>query len=89
MERLSFYLEKFHLPLPYELTLKKTLAEIIQQKFGAEISSKNINLQGRTLYLKVKPALKSAILIHREEILAELQKKLQELNKKTNNFSLI
>jgi hypothetical protein len=79
MEKISLYLEKFKNLLPYEVAVKKLIQEIVLEKFKQKIDTKDINLSGRTAYLKLRPALKNAIFIHQEEILEELEAKLTQL----------
>lgn len=72
MERIEFYLEKFRRFLPPGTAIKNSLKEIIKNKLGVAIDDQNIRISGRTVYLKLRPPLKTEIFLRREEILSEL-----------------
>lgn len=82
-------MEKFRRLLPYEVAVKKLIQEIVLEKFKKKIDTKDINLSGRTVYLKLRPALKTAIFIHQEEILEELEAKLTQLTKSRGPSQLV
>jgi len=89
MEKISLYLEKFKNLLPYEVAVKKLIQEIVFEKFKVKIDTKDINLSGRTAYLKLRPILKNTIFIHQEEILEELEAKLTQLTQSRGPSQLV
>ena len=76
MEQIRLYLAKFKDWRPADTDLKEALREIIQRRWSVEVKNDDIHLSGFTVYLKVKPILRSELVIHREAIMKELEEKL-------------
>ena len=76
MEAIKLYLEKFKDWQPADTDLKKALQELIKERWGVAVPNDDIRLSGFTVYLKIRPILRGEILIHQEEIIAELVDKL-------------
>ncbi len=76
MEQIRLYLAKFKDWRPADADLKETLRDIIKRRWGVAVNNNNIRLSGFTVYLKIKPILRSEIMIHQEAIVKELEEKL-------------
>ena len=72
MDQIKLYLEKFKDWRPADAALKEALRVIIQRHWGELVDNDDIKLSGFTVYLKIKPILRGEILMHQEEIMAEL-----------------
>ncbi|MEA1929538.1 MAG: hypothetical protein U9M92_01455 [Patescibacteria group bacterium] len=76
MDQIKLYLEKFKDWRPTDAALKDALQEIIKGRWQEDVSNDDIRLAGFTVYLRIKPILRSEIMLHREAIMAELVEKL-------------
>lgn len=76
MEAIKLYLEKFKDWRPADADLKEALREIIERRWGEAVDNDDIRLSGFTVYLKIRPILRGEIMMHQEEIMAELSAKI-------------
>jgi hypothetical protein len=72
MESIKFYLAKYENQVPPLIVLRRRLRELVAERYHYTLPDEAISLSGRTIYLKVPPALKSEIFIHRQAIIEQL-----------------
>ena len=73
MRAVNFYLGKFAALELVDASLKANLIDLIKTKFKTIITAEQIKVsKDGGIYLKIKPALKSEIFIHRDALARDL-----------------
>ncbi len=73
MFNIASYLEKFKNFGQGEKLLKKVIIDSINEIVGVEIQPKDISLKNGEVIFKVSPAIKNAIYIKKDKVLAKIK----------------
>lgn len=73
---ISNFLDKFKKILFEKETVYKVISEIITKHLAYTINSSKITLKGSVIYLQGSPMLKSEVLLHKKDILSDIENTL-------------
>lgn len=75
MDLISGYLKKFQGLLNSAVAKKQYISESVTEVTGVPLESKNCNIQGDVVYLKISPATKQVVFINKQKILEKIREK--------------
>jgi hypothetical protein len=78
MRTILSFLEKYKLFTPPDISLRKTVVEIIRDITGISLSVKNISVRNKIVYISASPLYKSEIFIKKEKIIDLLKEKVPQ-----------
>ncbi len=76
MESIKLYLERFRGLQAPDTDLKKLIIQTVSDVVGVKLDKKSISFQGQTVFIKARSVIKAEIFIHRQEIIKQLEEKL-------------
>lgn len=74
MREVKFFLAKYQGLTSSDAALKKILIEVVAKHTGVKLEPTEIQVAKSVVYLKTKPAAKSEIFLHRQQIFSDLNK---------------